>query len=235
MVNPGDIPLPNFLNPVLSYLKDNVPQPIYTVLVNLMAHFLAFISALISLLTSLVAKHPSEWDAQTFFPPIIAILTAYLALASLYRTTAWVVRTSVWFVTWSTVIAAIIAFAGAIFRAGNGDLSLTGVVSSFMDAVSGMLNDASAKSRKARQRGTKGRPKAWESYDRHRDWQYQEDQDRAAQRDPTSSERTVEDFISNIEQSGLWKMAQGFFGGGTQEETGQNTQTGRKKAKSKSR
>lgn len=215
MVDPASISLPNFLNPLLDYLKDNLPPPLYSLLLSLSSHALAILTSIFSLLYSLINKHPSEWDAQTFFPPIIAVLTGYLALASLYRTTSWMFRTSVWFVKWSTVIAALLALAGSVLRASSGDLSFTGVASSLADVITGMLDDATRPQKTRGQRKSQSRPKAWQSYDQHRDWQYKEEQEAGrrspGQREATDAERTVEDFVSDIEESGLWKMAQGFF------------------------
>lgn len=110
--NPSDFTLPAFLDPVLDFLADHLPPPLYEFLLSLLSHTLALFSALISLIINLVRARPWEWDAQIILPPLITVLASYLALVSFYRTTSWMVRTGVWFVKWGTIIGALAAGAG---------------------------------------------------------------------------------------------------------------------------
>ncbi|KIN96186.1 hypothetical protein M404DRAFT_67400, partial [Pisolithus tinctorius Marx 270] len=101
-----------FLDPLLDFLSDQLPPPLYTFLLSFLSHIITLLTALISLIQSLIAAKPWEWDPQTIIPPLISILAAYLALHSLYRTTGWIFRTVLWFVKWGTILAAVSAGMG---------------------------------------------------------------------------------------------------------------------------
>ena len=100
------------MNDVLQFLSDNLPSPLYSLLLYLLSHGLAFAQAVYTLTAAMMAKHPTEWDTQTVLPPLIAIFGAYLALASLYRTASWMLRTSFFFVKWGIIFGALMGGAG---------------------------------------------------------------------------------------------------------------------------
>jgi len=130
--------VPNFVDPLLSYIEAVLPPPVYSILLTVLSHSLALASALLSLATS-----PSTWNAQTILPPLITILAAYIALSSLYRT----IRFTIWLVKWGTILASL--FGGVGWLMSGGPLGQRGEVGD-------------------RRPGTSSsRPRAWESWDRH--------------------------------------------------------------------
>ncbi|EEB98901.1 hypothetical protein MPER_01509 [Moniliophthora perniciosa FA553] len=136
-ITPADIPLPAFLDPLLDYLSDNLPPPIYSFIITFASHSLALISALSSLFSTLLRTNPSQWDAQTILPPLIAFLTAYLALVSVYRTTTWMVRTSFWFIKWGTILAVLFGGMGWIMGSGGNAVGGPVVTSSLASLIFG--------------------------------------------------------------------------------------------------
>ncbi|KAJ7675119.1 hypothetical protein B0H17DRAFT_1081871 [Mycena rosella] len=165
-VTPADLPLPAFLDPLLAYLSDSLPAPVYSFLITLLSHLLALCTALYALFISLLSTHPLQWDAQTVLPPLIALLTSYLAILSLYRTTSWMFRTSLWFMKWGTIVGGLIAASSWLLMQQDGNaLAGRGVVAGVAS-----LPKKQTKKSKTRQR----KPKPWESFERHREWQFQE-------------------------------------------------------------
>lgn len=174
---------------LLESLADVLPSPIYSFLLTLMSNALDLFTAFLRLTTTLYSQSPFEWNAQTLLPPIISILAAYLALASLYRTTSWMFRTGIWFVKWGIILAALLATTGWFVENTQGNtignyMSIGGSVWKFVadSTQKTSLGSSSSRSRKAR-------PKPWESFERHREWQYQERED--AQDD-------LPDFVKHI-------------------------------------
>ncbi|KAI6157849.1 hypothetical protein BKA82DRAFT_4062446 [Pisolithus tinctorius] len=156
-----------FLDPLLDFLSDQLPPPLYTFLLSFLSHIITLLTALISLIQSLIAAKPWEWDPQTIIPPLISILAAYLALHSLYRTTGWIFRTVLWFVKWGTILAAVSAGMG--WYMANQNPSDT-FVSNLGKAFTGT----------APQTNERVQPKPWDSFQKHRTWQYQEQGGREA-------------------------------------------------------
>src|SRR6266446_2088914 len=142
-VDPSQIPVPDFLNPLFSYISSCLPPPVSSALLIFIAHGLAFFSALLGLGTALVSSKPSDWDAQKIIPPLITLLAAYLALASAVRTARWFVRTTAWLIKWGIIAAAVSAVLAWSLGAGSGGgivvPSLTAMVS---DILNGRWQDA---------------------------------------------------------------------------------------------
>ncbi|KXN90185.1 hypothetical protein AN958_04675 [Leucoagaricus sp. SymC.cos] len=187
-MDPGDFHLPAILDPILDYLESSLPRLLYTFLLNTISHCLALLSALVSLLLSLLSRNPTEWDAQTVLPPLIGVLAAYLALTSIYRTTTWFIRTSFWVMKWGFIVGGLAVGMGW-YMGGNqaGGLIDSGFVSHLgnlvMDAINGDNRNAIGHERynhvyasRSPPKSTNKRPKIWESFDRHNEWQYNEDQ-----------------------------------------------------------
>lgn len=222
-ITPDDIPLPAFLDPLLSYLDSVLPPPLYSFLITLMSQFLALFTALFSLITAIPSK-PWEWDAQTLLPPLITVLAAYLALLTMYRTATWMVRTSAWFIKWGTIIGAL--FAGAGWYMGNanavGALGGGGVISGLggliLDMINGQGQNAAGGSRyktrtqskasRAHARKTGNRPKPWDSFEQHREWQYREND---AGDDGNDIQKVIGDIAGAagrvVRESGWWEAA----------------------------
>ena len=178
MVGPPAADFPLFMNPVLEFLSANLPSPLYVLFLKVLSHSLATIIALTNLCEPLLSS--SDWNAQTLLPPIITILAAYLALASLYRTTSWLIRLIFWFMKWGTLLGIFMGgvgylMGGAIGNAvGNqGPIPFLGayVADFFSNQVS---RPRSAGQSKSRSRNTHmKRPAAWESFERHEEYRRQ--------------------------------------------------------------
>ncbi|KAK7035230.1 hypothetical protein VNI00_011997 [Paramarasmius palmivorus] len=218
-VTPGDIPLPAFLDPLLDYLSDNLPPPVYSFIISFASHCLAVASAFASLFAALLRTNPSQWDAQTILPPLIAFLTAYLALVSLYRTTTWMVRTGFWFVKWGTILAALFGGMGWVLGNGGNAVGGTGIMSGIGGLVLGMINGESSASTKRRQTRSstssrQKKPKAWDDFQTHREWQYQEDRGGASPE--TDAQVVIENIVAAARDSGFWNALSSAVWGSSQ-------------------
>ncbi|OBZ66982.1 hypothetical protein A0H81_12997 [Grifola frondosa] len=194
----ADIPpyaerIPEVFQPLFDYLSSVLPQPIYSFTATLLSHSFTLLSSLFALIITLVSSSPSSWKAETILPPLITLLAAYLALVSFYRTAGWMIRTTFWFVKWGSILGALVAGTGwmlgnahangenglgELFE-GNGILYTLG--SMLLGTLNGQGQNAAGGSRARRSsRSRPGshsraeRPKAWESWDRHNEWQYKE-------------------------------------------------------------
>ncbi len=199
---------PNLLEPLLSYISSCLPPPIYNALLTLVAHGLAFISALISLGTALISSRPSDWDVQKIVPPLITFLAAYLALSSAVRTATWFVRTTTWLIKWGIITAAVSAATTWVFVGSNGSGGIVPrVAGTVLDMLYGQGQDAT---RATRQRG-RARPQPWESFNQHQEWQFEEQQWNAA--DATSPSQHVQQFVADALQrardGNWWTIARG--------------------------
>lgn len=159
------------LEPMLSFLKEQLPPPVYSFIISMLSHCLAFCTAFYTLVGGLASTNPLQWEAQTVLPPLIAVFSAYFALLSLYRTTSWMLRTSFWFIKWGTIVAALIAASGWVL--GSQQLQANGSVgwSSLGEAAIDMLNNPNVGQSKRKSRAPPQRPRVWETFDRHRAWQ----------------------------------------------------------------
>ena len=190
------IPVPSFLEPLRSYIASCLPPPVFNALLTLLAHGMAFFNALIGLGSALISSSPSDWDAQKIIPPLITLLAAYLALASAVRTATWFVRTTAWLVKWGFLMAVLSATVAWVIGAGNGGGgTVPSLIAMVMDKTGGQgQNGAAGGSRGARQRSGP-RPQAWESFDQHWEWQFEEQQWNAA--DPASPAAHVQQFVAD--------------------------------------
>jgi hypothetical protein len=169
---------------------------VFNALLTLLAHGLAFFSALIGLGSALISSNPSDWDAQKIIPPLITLLAAYLALASAVRTARWFVRTTAWLVKWGFLMAVLSATVAWVIGAGNGGGGIVpSLIAMVMDKTGGQgQHGAAGGSRGTRQRSGP-RPQAWESFDQHWEWQFEEQQWNAA--DPASPAAHVQQFVAD--------------------------------------
>lgn len=174
-IHPRD--LPAFLDPALDFLADHLPAPVYDTLFSILSYGLLLASGAFSLLTTLPSWKPWEWDAQKVLPPLISILAAYYTLLSIYRTTSWMVRTTFWVLKWA-VIASIL---GATFGWLNTNGAAQGGA---LGSLLGTLQNqegARAQTARAGGRSRSGRPRPWDSFDTHQQWQYSEREQQRAQ------------------------------------------------------
>jgi len=183
MANPAPGVLPAFLDPLLEYFSNTIPRPLYSLLVKLVSHSLAAIFALLKLCSSLLTNAPEDWNVQMILPPIITIFAAYLAISSFYRTTSWLLRISFWFMKWGAMFGVFMGGVGYLLGNAGGDaLGNQGVIPGLGGLLGSLLEDPrrTKGTRPTNGRNKKSnakRPKAWESFDRQKDWQYQEGRD----------------------------------------------------------
>ncbi|EPT04961.1 hypothetical protein FOMPIDRAFT_1139845 [Fomitopsis schrenkii] len=174
--------IPGFLYPLLDHLASALPPTIYDTVVSLLSYSISFTTSLFHLLKALVTSNFSTWDAQAILPPLITVLGAYLALVSFYRTTGWMIRTTFAFVKWGTLISLLAAGAGYFMGSANGGNGVggqgqgSGIVPTIGGMILDMLNGQSqnAAGGARTQKRQAPRPKAWESWDKHEQWQYDE-------------------------------------------------------------
>lgn len=215
-MDPSNVPLPAFLDPLLDYLSDRLPAPLFSFVLSFLSHTLLLLTALLSLIQSLIASRPWEWDAQTIIPPVISILSAYLALYSLYRTTGWVFRTFFWFVKWGVILAAVFAGLGwytAVQTNGAGGSSLISGMGGILNILNGesqgtgSTGSAHKRTRTTSQSYTGSPPKSWDSFDKHRYWQSQQRNGREG----NDAQQIMSDIVATASQrlieSGWWNTA----------------------------
>ncbi|KAI0779992.1 hypothetical protein C8Q74DRAFT_732321 [Fomes fomentarius] len=261
-----DSALQNLLEPVLNFLSTVLPPPIFSIVSTLTTYSLALFTALARFVYSLASTQ--EWDSQKILPPLITLLMAYLALVSFYRTTGWMIRTTFWFVKWGGILATLAAgagyFMGTVQGNGEGIAAFNGpggVLGMLGSMLLGVLNEDNANSNSGRSRstrrsnprsGTSGprtrsqkqkkeieqRPKAWESWDKHRDWQYSADgaaRDDAARANENVQEavQKVAGYVQEALGRGWWETAKNVLEGSglvgtSSEERKEGTQSKRK-------
>ena len=209
----SDIPqLPAFLDPLLDFLDEHVPPQLYSFFVSFVSHSLALLTAFISLVSSLFASKPWEWDAQTLIPPLISFLAAYLALVSLYRTTSWIFRTTFWFIKWGTIFGVLAAGAGWYVGNGGGNSLMSSLGAVLLSALNGDGRDgAGARIPETTPRTSKHPSKLWESFENQ--WQYREDN--PAQARDGDAQRIMSDIVAAanrvLMEGGWWDAAKSVF------------------------
>lgn len=232
--------LPEFLGSLLSYLSDVLPPPLYSFLIDLVSHCLAFITALVTLFSSLLSTHPSHWDAQNVLPPLITVVVAYLGLVAFYRTTSWMFRTTIWFIKWGAILGVLAAGAGWVAGhsgSGVGAYSALSEIGRFLvGTVTRSVENESGSSRSRSQRTNPGsspkKPKAWESFQRHREWRYQVHHEGRAQ-DPDTRELMNDIFNAAgkvLKESGWWGIREGTSEGSSQKPGNRKGSPGKSKA-----
>lgn len=206
--SPPSFDFSNLLEPILSYIASCLPPPVYNALFALVVNGFAFIRALLGFGTALVYSRPSDWDVQKIVPPLITLLVAYLALSSAVRTATWFVRMTTWMIKWGIIAAVASVAAGWIFGGGGVVPTLVGMA---LNMLNGDGQDAAGGPRGSRQQG-RARPQAWESFDQHWEWQFEEKQWNAE--DATSPAQHVQQFVADALQrskkdGGWWSVARG--------------------------
>ncbi|KAG6832507.1 hypothetical protein H0H87_001432 [Tephrocybe sp. NHM501043] len=237
----ADMNLPDIFNPVLSYLADTLPPPVFSLAVNALSHVLAILTfafKIFSFITSHISSNPLEWDAQTILPPFLILAMAYFALLSFYRTTTWMLRTSVFFVKWGTFFAIFMAGVGYLLGDGRSVGRYGSVVSGFGNFLFDTMNDSGGKARSGGTRSRSGssrsqssrtggsdkrKLKAWDSYEKHRGYE-------ATQGDGvvTDAQKVISEIVgaagSFAKGSGWWEILKGVVEGGVSEGDGDGTQ-----------
>jgi len=189
------VPLPAFLDPLLDYLAQHVPSPVYDVLITALSHLLAIVTSIVTLGQAVLTSNGMKLDAQTVIPPLISLLAAYLALLSLYRTTSWMFRTAFWVAKWGAIAG--IMWNGYSWMTGQSAGGALGRLALNMLGLNGgrPAGQQSTTYRTDRERARAARPRPWESFDSHRTWQ--EEQDEAGRReDLGEAGRVIEDIVA---------------------------------------
>ncbi|KZV69333.1 hypothetical protein PENSPDRAFT_652414 [Peniophora sp. CONT] len=224
MIEPTDIPLPAILDPILDYLYDVLPPGVYDFMIGAAANLLAFGTAAYNVTIYLAGAKPWEWDAQTIIPPLIALLTAYMALLMAWRTISWMVRSTIWVIKWGTILSVLVGGAGYFAGGGangggvangpgvNGGVGFAQMAGAVFDMLRGAGRRATAAT--GDEDGAKpgrARPAAWESFDAHREWQFEEGAEREGQTNPASEEvqKVIDGIMTQMRDGGIWGMAQG--------------------------
>jgi hypothetical protein len=200
-ITPVSIPLPPVLDPILSFLSSNLPPPLYQIIFNSLSHSVALFSSLLTLLISLISTKPWEWDSQTLLPPVIMFITAWIALVSLWRTTSWMFRVGTWFAKWGLVVGGVIALLG--WMVGNSTAG-TRVVGNFGSAMFDFVNGPGRATGPSRTRARpKKRPRPWDSFEAHREWQYSENQREGG--DVNAAQKILGDIVGKVREGPWWE------------------------------
>ncbi|PCH43893.1 hypothetical protein WOLCODRAFT_122810 [Wolfiporia cocos MD-104 SS10] len=173
------------------------------------------IYSLLHAVKTLVSSDPSNLDTQKILPPIITLLAAYLALLSFYRTASWAIRTTLWFAKWGAILSVITAGTGWYLgnMHANGENGVGGLLNGVLPAAGGMLlnvlngQDQDAAGSLGSTRARSPRPKAWESWDKHQEWQYHDnarDEDHGAEGDLQQVFREVIGVVGRTVNEGSW-------------------------------
>ena len=117
---------------------------------------------------------------------------------------------------WGSIIVALVAGAGWVANnAGDGGGGMMNFLGDFvLDALNGQGQNAAGGThpRQRTRPQTRSRPKPWDSFQRHRDWQYQENQNSANQGSPLVQE-IVQGVVGAAERGGWLDAAKHAYEG----------------------
>lgn len=252
--------LPELFDPLLDFLSDKLPPQLYDIAETLLTHTYSLATSLYVLVRTLISNSPFQLDAQQILPPLITLLAAYLALVSFYRTTGWMIRTAFAFAKWGFILSTLGAAAGYFLAnanldgAGNGLGAALGggLLPTLGGLLMGLFNpdqqNAGARNRRSHPRTSSGtrsgsqrkdRPKAYESWDKHKDWQYTEQAyHQGGGADGANVQKIIGDIGRAVKESGWWDAAKGVvddFSKGTQGKKDSQDGKPNKEAKGKSK
>ncbi|KAI0351027.1 hypothetical protein OH77DRAFT_978737 [Trametes cingulata] len=197
-----DSMLQSFLDPILSFLSSVLPPPIYTIAESLITHSLTLIAALFKFVLTLVNAQSWDAQQIlppliTLLAAYLALVSFYRTTGWMIRTAFWFVKWGGILGALAAGAGYFMGHANANGENGVGAAFNGGILSMLGSALLGMLNEdgqntsgASRSSRSSRSSRTragatgprtraqtrkqkeKERPKAWDSWDKHREWQY---------------------------------------------------------------
>jgi len=209
------------ISPLLKFIAAYLPTSLYPVLLTLLSHLFATATTVNRLWNSLFSPNPSptDWNIEAFLPAIISILAAYLALASLYRTTSWVFRTSFWFVKWGIIISILLA-AASYYTGNDAAVENQGIIPDIGRYIINVANGGQGSEdwRRVKSRQKKSqKPKVWESFERLREWQYQEANKAKVEGEHLMSKIAgAADHV--LEKSEWWSVVKNIWGQGHSED-----------------
>ncbi|EKM57351.1 uncharacterized protein PHACADRAFT_255060 [Phanerochaete carnosa HHB-10118-sp] len=254
-----DAVLPELFDPMLDYLADHLPPQLYDTVETLLTHTYSLFSSLFTLARTMISNSPVTWDIQQILPPLITLLAAYLALVSFYRTTSWMIRTAFAFAKWGFIITTLGGFAGYMLANANADGGNglaqfgNGLLPTLGGVLLGMFNpDAQnnagrnqragptsrPRARTSQRKKGQDRPKASESWDKHREWQYSEQQHHQADGgDGANAQQIIGNIIGSagkvLKDSGIWDKAREAAEGLSKSTKGQSEEGSSKRRKGK--
>ncbi|KAI0035867.1 hypothetical protein K488DRAFT_22971, partial [Vararia minispora EC-137] len=169
--------IPEFLDPVLDFLYDILPPPFYDMLMQTAAKVIAVCTTAYSVIQTIVATRPWEWQIKTedVLAPAIAVGCVCIVLYIAYRSVLYMIRSLVWTIKWGIIFSAFIAGVGYLM-ANNGNTDLANGGAGGVSNLASVLFSILTTPRQARDGdsgsagGGRPRPGAWESFDRHREW-----------------------------------------------------------------
>ncbi|KAI0340464.1 hypothetical protein BDW22DRAFT_1360448 [Trametopsis cervina] len=218
--------LPELFDPVLDYLFSVLPTNVYDTIELVTTQGYHALSSIFSLVRTLASE---AWDIEKILPPLITLLAAYLALVSFYRTSAWMIRTAFAFVKWGFILTTLGTAAGYFLAnanvggaeagrgLGNWGLASTigGLLSEYMNgpqAAPKGTRPSTRSSSSSKKSKTKARPKAYDSWDKQRQWQYSEAQEEGQSSPIAEAQKAISDMLGKAGrvalQSGWWEAAQ---------------------------
>lgn len=175
--------LPPFLDPLFDVLADKLPPPIYDALFQLCSYALILLSGISKLAAALPSYKPWEWEAQTVLPPLIVVLSVYYVLSSMYRTTSFFIRMAFRLLKWGTIFSVL---GGAYTWLASG-----GAGNEVANALN-QLFGSNARQRtghpNTRSRARSSRPRPWDSFTAHQQWQYNEEEARRVEAASSASD-----------------------------------------------
>lgn len=196
--------LPELMQPLLDYLDNFLSQYpygsyIFNIISTIFSCACTVSAVLLSLLLSLFSSGDTPWserlNVEKILPPLITLFAIYFALITFYRTTGYFVRTLFGIFKWSFILTALGVLAGYfVVNAGvdgeaGGAGGLVGLGLGLIPAIilnrqpigtqpRTNLHSSQTHSSKTKLRHEqKARPKVYESWDKHREWQYSENAD----------------------------------------------------------
>ncbi|GJE95393.1 hypothetical protein PsYK624_115770 [Phanerochaete sordida] len=221
----ADAALPELLDPALDFLADRLPGPLFDLLEALLTHAYSLAAAAWTLARTLAGRAGLSLDAEKLLPPLLTLLAAYLALVSFYRTTGWMLRTAFAFAKWGFILSTLGGLAGYLLANagpdGAGALAqlggglggvLLGLFAPDQNARQNTRGGAGGRARSSQRGAGKDRPKAWDAWDKHRDWQYKEQEyHQGGDADGANVQQVIGNIIGSagkaIKDSGIWDKA----------------------------
>ncbi len=220
-----DSALQNFLEPVLNLLSTVLPPPIFSIVSTFIRYSLALLTALARFVYSLGATQEWDSQKIlppliTLLMAYLALVSFYRTTGWMIRTTFWFVK---WGSILATLAAGAGYFMGTAQGNGEGVAAFNGpggVLGMLGSMLLGVLNEDNANSARSRstrrsnpRSGASGprtrsqkqkketgqeqqRPKAWESWDKHREWQYSADG--AARDDAARANENVQEAVQKV-------------------------------------
>jgi len=171
----------------------------------------------------------------TILAAYLALTSIYRSTTWMIRTSFWFLK---WGSIFAALLGGAGYYMGMGGGNGNGIMGLMGVPGAggivtglggmLLDMINGQGQNAAGGSRGSRSQASRSRktktgsasssrnqkpkekPKPWDSFEAHRDWQYQQD---AAAEDGNDVQKVLGDILGAVKDSGWWEIAKGVVDG----------------------